>query len=80
MAKQAAAKSRTIEGAFVDGKYRVYRCAANHIHLDIVQEGGPPVEFVFDPYEGYDLAQDILRAFDVAVGITALPERGPRMF
>lgn len=45
-----------------------YSCPEGHIHIDFAQ-GPTRLHFCGTPEEGYDIAQQILRAYDEAVGI-----------
>lgn len=52
-----------------EGEYNVTTCPHSHIHVAVQQDGAGIVDFVFSPEEAYEFAHDILRGYDVAVGI-----------
>ncbi len=44
-------------------------CESGHIHVTIMKPGAEPFEASFIPEDGYELAHDILKAYDQANGI-----------
>lgn len=63
-------KRKKFKGTTVaTGSYSVAVCPADHIHVRLSDLGSPPGRLVFEPEEAYELAQALLRGYDVATGI-----------
>jgi hypothetical protein len=65
------ATPRARRGRTPTATYTVFFCdrPSPHVHLDITERGQKTAKFVFSPDDTYDLANALLRGYDIAVGI-----------
>lgn len=47
----------------------IWCCDQNHVHIELRKPGQAPLSLVLEPDDAYDVAAELTKAYDEAVGI-----------